>query len=793
MDNVFRKLISWISQIITFFLRTKREKEYKENWKKKQIRERESAIREPPELQVKVEKLAHEEVCEEPYEVAEAKEEKPTDVSTWELAEAEESTKYETSVVIEEASTEVTAEEKVVDEIVQKVVKKTVEKHKAEVQAAVEAKGELQPKKEGKKKREDISNKIIEEKRKTKKPRIKKQPTEQEEKTTKSIGKKKRLPRTRRKEIDLGRTWKKTMTKHVFSLKSNSSKTLYILKKSSSPPQRVLSPYIEINFDESKVFLVLPKQVLNSDVVDISSKKLEYKLEINGKKERIFTKASVAGQIIEIEKTKIEVKEPIRSFTVIFPKEINERTYKYEHEDKAFYVFILNGNSGKMYYLYNENGKMNPLPKRDVWFLLNEDFELLPEPDLIVERWIWEKYQPLKINLKERSKVIIRDKKTHKKKEISCEPTFTFDNQNAIFDDFGEQSPIFTDNNIKIIAPRKDSSGWVIWVQNKIAGSKLIRDNWTGNEPFKLNPPDDLPCECGEFQLDICEQKGESIATLFFRYLPSLQLNYTKELIIPQPSKSHKEEKIEIILENPQKYDLKASKKITLNQQGFCIVVPRQDETTEFSISIKEKPETMTNVKITIPRLKWRSSQQQLWKDKPLKIKREDLIPAEDFHIFVRTNSPIKYNISAILESNGNKIQESKFVRKGANYSFLLNQFYDTIKKNKDNLTLKINIEKDKQIIGEVPIIFFLALKTVSRKFIPIPKISYGKPIVKGSKGIRAGKGFSKGELLKAGIEMRDMKHLNIPYDKRRKTIHWRNIETLKALTGGGNNDNRSD
>ncbi|MCK4329522.1 hypothetical protein KAX02_06730 [candidate division WOR-3 bacterium] len=54
---------------------------------------------------------------------------------------------------------------------------------------------------------------------------------------------------------------------------------------------------------------------------------------------------------------------------------------------------------------------------------------------------------------------------------------------------------------------------------------------------------------------------------------------------------------------------------------------------------------------------------------------------------------------------------------------------------------------------------------------------------VKCQRGKRKGKGFSRKELTKAEIAIGDVKHLHIPYDKRRRTSHSWNVESLKYIT----------
>jgi hypothetical protein len=60
--------------------------------------------------------------------------------------------------------------------------------------------------------------------------------------------------------------------------------------------------------------------------------------------------------------------------------------------------------------------------------------------------------------------------------------------------------------------------------------------------------------------------------------------------------------------------------------------------------------------------------------DKPLHVKRDELVPGKDFYITICTNDlHTKYDIDAILELDEKTIQKSKFNRKGTNYSLFLN------------------------------------------------------------------------------------------------------------------------
>ena len=307
--------------------------------------------------------------------------------------------------------------------------------------------------------------------------------------------------------------------------------------------------------------------------------------------------------------------------------------------------------------------------------------------------------------------LVIKNTKTSKEYKLPCEPTFSIEGQ-LIEDDFKDQMPLLIGETVKIKAPRENPCGWAVWIQNKIAGYRIITENWSGVEPLNLKLPDDLPCECGEFQVDICEQEDRiPIETLFFRYIYFLQLKFPRELIIPNPSIGHNQEIIEILFGRDfQDWELKLDGKVHRKHidNWYQVKLSPQQDIFHFSFIKKGKPETEASIKITIPRLKWRTSKNKKWYDKPLQIKRDELIAGTDFYLTVCTNDfDKKYDLSAILETNDQRLQEAKFIQKGIICTLSLNQFYDTIKKNKGVVTLRIEIRnlKENQLLHELKIL----------------------------------------------------------------------------------------
>jgi len=635
------------------------------------------------------------------------------------------------------------------------------------------------------------------------KPITKKPPKEDKKRGKKQSGRKKKPTISESMtEIDLGKN------KSSGGIKQQTQPSKESLKKTTNREEgketsvRIQSPYIELDLDEAKVFLVIPEQQFESNAENNIPE--EYKLEIKDINEN---KQIIYAGVNNIEQ-RIELKQPFIEFRITYPNVFQSRVYSYHHAKKTLYPFIAIGNNrGRMYYLYDKDGNINHLPKKSVWILLEESFEV-PDVDIIEERWIWERYQPLNINLKNNEELIIRNRQTGEEEKIPCEPSFSIECDALIEDDFKDISPLITGKWIKIIAPRENPSGWIVEVQNKQVGPK----SWTREKSLELKLPDDLPCECGEFQVNIFNKEdGNPIETLFFRYVPSLQLKFPRDLIVPDPNKGHKEETIEILFrEDFQDWELKHEETINYEniENGYQIELPPQQDVIHFSLMKKDKPETETRVKITIPRLKWRTSKSESWSDRPIQIKRDGLIPGDDFYIIVCTNDvDTQYDLLATLETESKKLQEAKFKQKGGYYNLLLNQFYDTIKENNDKILLRMEIRKaiDNEILGQTEVIHLPEVVQEGSKdtLLRIPKVistTEEKRLIKPHKRrdiranvkaangrFRTGKGFSKKEVKEAGISMGSIKikGLRIPVDKRRKSMYTENIEILKSLMGG--------
>lgn len=548
----------------------------------------------------------------------------------------------------------------------------------------------------------------------------------------------------------------------------------------------IKSSFVEINLDEATIYLVLPRQTLGKDEIDNLLKTVTYKIKLNDKENEVIAKIKQwrNGNFF-IEKIEIPIEEPLQEFEIIYPSELEDRKYTYRHHnDKIMYVFSANGNNkAKMDYLFNENGEKNLLLKKKLWIILHEDYELLTKPEIIIESYPWNSYQLFHLDLRN-IEVLKISNRTHKTEDdFPTIPTFNFEGK-QVEDDFKYECPLFIGNNLKLFAPNENSDGWNVWIQNSSGDYKIFK-SWNGNEALSLNLPGDLPTEYGEFQVDICQQ-GTKVPddVLFFRYIPLIELDYPHSLIIPDAKVGHKPEIINIVFEQNSVWKLNCENNELLdkiNKFNYELNLPIENDSIKFYISKYDEDENRVTCKITVPRLKWKTSRNKSLIDKPINVNREDLIYGEQFNIFIQTNDFNNgYSIIGKIEENRESLQAGIFVRNGFEHIIGLNQFFDTIKSNFNQLTFKIEIyeSETKSFVKSLDIFRFKSEQTKRKKI--MARVKYSRKF--GNKTKR-GKGFSKKEMKDAGLTKADILKYCVPFDKRRKSAYNNNTNLLKRLS----------
>jgi len=181
------------------------------------------------------------------------------------------------------------------------------------------------------------------------------------------------------------------------------------------------------------------------------------------------------------------------------------------------------------------------------------------------------------------------------------------------------------------------------------------------------------------------------------------------------------------------------------------------------------------------------------WVDKPIILSRKDFIATIDKALWVRfprtrwvRNIPVDFN-RAKPRSFPVEVGEKEI-------AIPLRDFCTTkeIENRQEEARMMIWVQLERAKPNETVVVKVPAdqpppvkqeQQQVQKIVLEEEKVRLLRANIKCQRGKRKGKGFSRKELTKAEIAIGDVKHLHIPYDKRRRTSHLWNIEDLKYIT----------
>lgn len=465
----------------------------------------------------------------------------------------------------------------------------------------------------------------------------------------------------------------------------------------------IKNPYIELNFTNDCLNLVIPEQIIK---IDTPLKFISYEIEINGEAEVYNAELKeINYDFAKIEKFEILIKEPLQEFSIRYPEELEKYNLTKEYSHKTLGIFLFNmgkRNRARMEYLLDPQGKLVSIPKRNRLILHSDNFELTQITSIVEGIKIWDNYTAEYINLKEKDFLIIKNIEDGQEVRYPCEIDFYLTGNKLNMEDSRRRPPLFTGSSIEINSPTFNLSGWEILIKNRRTRLKQIDDNWTGEDPIILNCPDELGVECGVFELKIRTKEGSTLKTLKFRYMPKLKIYRTKTLITPKIT-GHDTEIIQVVLgENFEDWDLKhppeVGHMVNENEDGFNLVLDGSVDSVTFSLMKSGQSETEIPLKITVPRLKWRLRNQRKMTGKMYKVEREKpIISGKELILIVNTNDINNdYIINAILKAGDDSINFpgiNPYKKKGTIYLFKLNDFFNILRTNIEELILYLEIK----------------------------------------------------------------------------------------------------
>ena len=463
------------------------------------------------------------------------------------------------------------------------------------------------------------------------------------------------------------------------------------------PGHRINPPWIALALhDDQKVQLVIPQQEFNEELTGEALEVITYSLMVDGIQNRIQAPAKIVGEVYQTQEQRIHLPKPVWSLHLEYPQSLKSRHYVYRHSDKRLYAFVPRAdNTGKLL------SSCAKLPTRLLWILLHEDVVPIVDAPVreVSEHWIWGQYRPYLFDLSSAERLVLQNGATGETAEVDCRPSFQIRGEGLLEDDYRDYSPMFSGLSVKLASPQTISGAFEVWLRNQRGRARMLADAWDAQEELPLQPLDDAPRQCGEFQVDVRES-GEitPVSTLFFRCLSGLTLDWFKDLAFPDPERGHDPVSVRVRLADPQYWQVRPMGP-TLSAKaladGYELTGSPGEDTCRFSISSRLAEGSEVQLSVTPPRLRWSLGKDITWLEKPACIKRGDLVGGSPLELRAQISGFIReYGLSvALFEGNCALQGPVSMGRRQGTFITELNQFYDTIRhRTHARLEVRLNV-----------------------------------------------------------------------------------------------------
>ena len=288
----------------------------------------------------------------------------------------------------------------------------------------------------------------------------------------------------------------------------------------------------------------------------------------------------------------------------------------------------------------------------------------------------------------------------------------------------------------------------------------------------------------GRFFVRVYDEETKLIDSQEFRYcsvLSEIRVNgepYTQETVLPPPSDGHAPTTLQFVgtdgdLIHPV---LNVINHYTTMAADGGITVDPNPNGDEIACSLKSDTGSV-DVVIKLPRIWWRIKRDDgytgNWRDTPLVMTRDEFRQHANAGAVMRLRLPP--HIQRIHAGFGEDLDRSIPVVDGLSLKDFVDYAEIDSPLTEDAL---LRVQRDREIV--------LTLIRVTADFPPTGIDSLQKNhcarVKCASGGWRRGKGFSRGELRDVGFNHSDAVSLRIPIDKRRRSMHYTNIETLREV-----------
>ena len=364
-----------------------------------------------------------------------------------------------------------------------------------------------------------------------------------------------------------------------------------------------------------------------------------------------------------------------------------------------------------------------------------------------------------------------------------------------VFDD-SEEGDLFVGT-----PPRLSHADRVVWARVGEEGAH----GWKGCnfKPSERTLAEVMDARQGRFFLRVYDEQGAMLDGAQFRYLRGLReirLNgepYSGDTLLVPTATGHPSTTVRFIGADgvPVHATLPPGAAGVEDGMGGLIAEPHPDA-DEISCAL-EADGGRVDIALHLPRIWWRMEREGTewdgeWCSTPFKMTRHDFRERADSNQILRLRSPKRIRSVVVGFSDEPGL---KYTRREDELTLPLADFVDHVQidhRLTEDALFTVRFDQSNDRRGQKPLTLVRipadpppAIIAISKPLVRPPR-SAKKPVAKvlrGGGGWRPGKGFSGGELRAIGLRATEAARRSIRIDRRRRSKHPANIDTLRRLT----------
>ena len=456
---------------------------------------------------------------------------------------------------------------------------------------------------------------------------------------------------------------------------------------------RVQSPRVEVDPFAGEVALIVPSQ--NVPVEEYrDDPNPSVTISVDGQKTGLSLKDTEQDdQQVTLAELRLPLPRRFKQLSIRFPECLKERVYDFRWQTPAVYVFEPRSEGlPRLLQVFQGNGGINRLPRRELWLLVREGLQL--SEDILLEEYsttAWETYHPCLVDLSQVDALELRDGTDEY--VVRMQTRWQLELTGTVLDDsLFDTLPAYTDA-CSVAIPTGCENDVKISIRSTDRRLEKVLELKPEKNSGRLDLAPLLGQHDCEIQIDAVSVSGpHDWESRKFRWLPSIEaIECPLQNILVPGGNGHGKQRV-VVQRRSIDRKLVPTPEIEPYYGGsgsLHYLLDSNCDELKLGIGNSQRVELC----FRLPRLRWRLSEgtgDKQWTDRPVPLQREHFSLARSCKLVFGVSgwARIPAGASIALKNREHMLQETRVRRERQADIAILSEFCDTVREHRESLQL---------------------------------------------------------------------------------------------------------